>query len=130
MVRPMDDLDDDASLPPYVLAERLGVYREWVNRQTKALGISSEVRLYHGRLLPCYPIGTLTQLRARRVQLEERRSMPSLMTANPIAEALGRSDGWTRQTIKRLKIRASKRVVRQGQRTALYSQRTYFRLRG
>lgn len=125
----MLDPDDDMILPAGVLSDRLNVYPKKFYREVKALGIESKTTIYNGREMPCYPIGTLTILRAIFEQREAEKLLPEYMSIGEIADALGKSYGWTDAAIKRHGFRAGKFEQRHAFRTRLYNKRVYRTLR-
>lgn len=125
----MLDPDDDMMLPAGVLSDRLNVYPRKFYREAKALGIESKPTAYDGREMPCYPIGTLTILRAIFEQREAEKLLPEYMSVGEIADALGKSYGWTDAAIKRHGFRAGKFEQRHAFRTRLYNKRVYRTLR-
>ncbi len=123
----MNDQDDVMPLPAGVLAKRLGTYQKRIYREVAELGIKPEIAMYEGRKLLCYPVGTLTILRVVIEQKREELSLPAFMSVQEIADALGKSYGWTLKAIKKHGFQAGKYEQRRAFRATLYRKSEAYR---
>lgn len=120
----MLDADDDRLMPASVLAERLQMSRSWVSKQAKDLGIKTKpLPSRNGPDMLCYPVGTLTILRGVLERRREELALPALMSIQEMADALGKSYGWTAQAVKRHGFKVGKYEQRRAFRTALYGRK-------
>ncbi len=121
----MNDPDDYRPVPVSVLASLLGLHRKQAYRYIYSLGIELETSSYEGRVAACCPVGTLTIVRNLAEQRRAEQALPDLMSIGEIADALGKSYGWTANAIKRHSFKAVKYEQRRAFRTALYKKRAY-----
>ncbi len=125
----MNDPDDFRPLPASVLSGMLGADVRWFYREVKELGIVPSPTMYNNKVWSCYPVGTLTLLREIHEQRKAERELPKFMSVGEIADALGKSYGWTTEAIKRHGFRVSKYERRRAFRTQLYAKQVYRILR-
>ena len=123
----MNDPDDLVPLPAWVLAQRLDVHIRTLHREVSKLGVESSPGKYEGTKIACYPVGTLTILRSVVEQKRAEKALPMFMTSREIADALGKSQGWVTQAIKRNGFRVSKYEQRRAFRAALYNKRRVYK---
>ncbi len=126
-----DILDRQATawLPAAELADRIGANTRWIHRLVNELGIDAVKIEYDGRLASCYPPFALPILKDEFEWRREIADLPAYLTVAEIAERLGRSWGWTIETLVRLGIETDAYDRRNSRVSRLYSKGVLKRLR-